>query len=165
MLDMEKTTNTRAAELADKCQTLINEFDTHKQVNKNKYNDFYKEINKFYSAEKGENESDVDLTTKKKDYLSNLTLLDSATNREYNDAPFAYKRYCIVEKDKKGERFIPLCTRNVFLKYFTDSNKDSSWLDIMRWNSSDRKGYMKNIHEAVDPIFDSVIVKEQEAQL
>lgn len=165
VLDMERTANKRAAELADECQMLINEFDTNKQVNKEKYNVFYIKINKFYSAEMGENESDVDLTTKKKDYLSNLTLLDSSTNRGYKDAPFAYKRYCIVEKDKKGERFIPLCTRNVFLKYFTDSNKDSSWLDTMRWNSSDRKGYMKNIHDAVDPIFDSVIVKEKDAQL
>ena len=101
----------------------------------------------------------MDLTTQKKDYLSNLTLLDSATNREYQDAPFAYKRYCIVQYDKKGERFIPLCTRNVFLKYFTDSNEKSSYLDFMRWNSSDREGYIKAIHEAVDPIFDSVVMK------
>ena len=163
VLDMEKNTNKRAEELSNECQTLIKEFDVLKQVKKETYNAFYMDINKFYSAENGEKESDVDLTTKKKDYLSNLTLLDSATNREYKDAPFAYKRYCIVEKDKKGERFIPLCTRNVFLKYFTDSNKDSSWLDTMRWNSSDREGYMKNIHEALDPIFDSVIVKEKDA--
>lgn len=165
VLDMEKNTNKRAEELSNECQTLIKEFDELKQVKKETYNAFYMDINKFYSAENGEKEADIDLTTKKKDYLSNLTLLDSATNREYKDAPFAYKRYCIVEKDKKGERFIPLCTRNVFLKYFTDSNKDSSWLDTMRWNSSDREGYMKNIHEALDPIFDSVIVKEKDVQL
>ena len=154
----------RSKELTEKCNGLIDRFDKNRRVNVKEYNDFYLEINKFYSSESGENDAEVDLTTKKKDYLSNLTLLDSATNREYKDAPFAYKRYCIVKYDRMGDRFIPLCTRNLFLKYYTDSNKDSSYLDMMRWNSSDREGYMKAMHEVVDPIFDSVFVKEEEIQ-
>lgn len=162
VLGMEHTD--RSKELAEKCNGLIDGFDKNRRVNVKEYNDFYLEINKFYSSESGEKDAEVDLTTKKKDYLSNLTLLDSATNREYKDAPFAYKRYCIVKYDRMGDRFIPLCTRNLFLKYYTDSNKDSSYLDMMRWNSSDREGYIKAIHEAVDPIFDSVIVKEEEIQ-
>ena len=160
ILGMEHTN--RSEELAKECQTLIEEFAERTKVNVDKYRSFYQDINKFYSAESGENDSEVDLTTKKKDYLSNLTLLDSATNREYKDAPFAYKRYCIVKYDRKGDRFIPLCTRNLFLKYYTDSDKESSYLDNMRWNSSDRDGYMKAMHEAVDPIFDSVILKDKE---
>jgi len=160
ILNMEHTA--RSKELAKECQELIDEFTERTKVNVDKYRLFYQTINKFYSAESGENDSEVDLTTKKKDYLSNLTLLDSATNREYKDAPFAYKRYCIVKNDRLGDRFIPLCTRNLFLKYYTDSNKESSYLDTMRWNSSDREGYMKAMHEAVDPIFDSIIVEEKE---
>ena len=162
VLRMENTDRSKV--LAEKCDGLIKEFDNNSKVNVTKYNDFYREVNKFYSSESGENDAEVDLTTKKKDYLSNLTLLDSATNREYKDAPFAYKRYCIVKYDRMGDRFIPLCTRNLFLKYYTDSNKNSSYLDMMRWNSSDREGYMKAIHEVVDPVFDSVIVKEEEIQ-
>lgn len=162
ILNMEHTA--RSKELAKECQDLIDEFSERTKVNVDKYRSFYQTINKFYSAESGENDSEVDLTTKKKDYLSNLTLLDSATNREYKDAPFAYKRYCIVKNDRLGDRFIPLCTRNLFLKYYTDSNNESSYLDAMRWNSSDREGYMKAMHEAVDPIFDSVIVEEKEVQ-
>lgn len=148
----------RSKELRKKCQDLIAEFTARLKVNVDVYRDFYLEINRFYSAEPGENDLEVDLTTKKKDYLSNLTLLDSATNREYKDAPFAYKRYCIIKYDRMGDRFIPLCTRNLFLKYYTDSDKDSSYLDNMRWSSADRKGYMNAMHEAVDPIFDSVII-------
>lgn len=162
ILNMEHTA--RSKELAKECQELVDEFTERTKVNVDKYRSFYQTINKFYSAESGENDSEVDLTTKKKDYLSNLTLLDSATNREYKDAPFAYKRYCIVKNDRLGDRFIPLCTRNLFLKYYTDSNNESSYLDTMRWNSSDREGYMKAMHEAVDPIFDSVIVEEKEIQ-
>lgn len=162
ILGMEHTD--RSKELAKECQNLIDEFTERAKVNVDKYRAYYQKINKFYSAESGENDSEVDLTTKKKDYLSNLTLLDSATNREYKDAPFAYKRYCIVKYDRMGDRFIPLCTRNLFLKYFTNSDKDSSYLDNMRWNGSDREGYMNAMHEAVDPIFDSVIVEDKEAQ-
>ena len=162
ILNMEHTD--RAKELRLECQRLIDEFSERAKVNVDKYRAFYQAINKFYSAESGENDTEVDLTTKKKDYLSNLTLLDSATNREYKDAPFAYKRYCIVKNDRLGNRFIPLCTRNLFLKYYTDSNNESSYLDSMRWNSSDREGYMNAIHETVDPIFDSVIIKEKEVQ-
>ena len=149
----------RAKELAGECQNLIDEFTERAKVNVDKYRAFYQKINKFYSTESGEDDSEVDLTTKKKDYLSNLTLLDSATNREYKDAPFAYKRYCIVKYDRMGDRFIPLCTRNVFLKYYTDSSLESSYLDNMRWNAADRKGYMDAMHEAVDPIFDSVVIE------
>lgn len=113
----------------------------------------------------GENDSEIDLTTMKKDYLSNLTLLDSATNREYKDAPFAYKRYCILKYDRKGDRFIPLCTRNLFLKYYTDSEIVTSYLDCMRWNRTDREGYMNAIHEVVDPIFDSVVIEDKETKI
>jgi hypothetical protein len=128
-----------------------------------RYKEFFVVINKHYAREASDEDDDaVDLSTKDKDNISNLTLLDSATNREYKDAPFAYKRYCIVEYDKKGDRFIPLCTRNVFLKYYSDSNKKTSYFDTLRWNEDDRTGYMKAIHEAVDPIFDSVIKEEME---
>lgn len=153
-----------AKELQDKCLRLIEEFDSNEQVNQKSYTEFYQDVNKFYSAESGEDYKSINLSTKSKDSISNLTLLDSATNREYKDAPFAFKRCTIIKHDKKGERFIPLCTRNVFLKYYTDSDNNSSYLDNMRWNSADKSGYMKAIHEIVDPIFDSVIVKEKEVE-
>lgn len=152
----------RSLELARECQRLVSEFSEREKVNVGLYQEFYHTINKYYAIEGDEKEENLDLSIKKKDYLSNLTLLDSATNREYKDAPFAYKRYCIVKYDREGTRFIPPCTRNIFLKYYTDSDNEASYLDNMRWNSSDRIGYMTAIHEAVDPIFDSVVKKEGE---
>ena len=163
VLNLEHTKPSK--ELAEKAQLYIDEFSERKRINEQIYKDFYLLINKFYSTEPNKNYSDDKQNEENKNSLGNLTLLDSSTNREYKDAPFAYKRYCIVEYDRKGDRFIPLCTRNLFLKYYTDSDKDSSYLDMMRWYSSDREGYMKAIHEAVDPIFDSVNKKEEtEAQ-
>lgn len=154
ILEMEGTT--RSLELAETCGRHISVFERNGKVNVDTYRDFYITINKYYSREGGEREEDVDLKNKRKDYLSNLTLLDSSTNRAYKDAPFAYKRYYLIEKDKEGKCFIPLCTRNLFLKYFSDSNSNASYLDNMRWNSADRADYMKAIHKAVDPIFDSI---------
>jgi hypothetical protein len=51
--------------------------------------------------------------------ISNLSLLDSATNRGYKNAVFPLKRKTIIDRDKAGI-FIPICTKNVFLKYFSD---------------------------------------------
>ena len=49
--------------------------------------------------------------------IANLVLLDRQTNRRYQNAVFAVKRICILELDAKGI-FVPLCTRNVFLKCY-----------------------------------------------
>ena len=71
--------------------------------------------------------------------LSNLTLLDSGTNRSYKNIIFPLKRNRIIEEDKKGT-FIPLCTKNVFLKYYMPN---ATQLSI--WSKEDRKKYFENI--------------------
>jgi hypothetical protein bacD2_00658 len=71
--------------------------------------------------------------------LSNLTLLDSGTNRSYKNIIFPLKRTRIIEEDKKGT-FIPLCTKNVFLKYYMPN---ATQLSI--WSKEDRKKYFENI--------------------
>jgi len=146
-----------AKNLRSEASELIKRFKERGKVELNKYINFYSRINQHYAKESGQTEAEVDLTTLKKDYISNLTLLDSRTNREYQDAPFPYKRYLIMRYDREGKRFIPTATRNVFLKYYTDSEQHSSHLDRIRWNKSDREGYLKAIHQMLDPIFDSVL--------
>ena len=49
--------------------------------------------------------------------ISNLVLLDYATNRSYGNAVFAVKRQRVLSLDRDGV-FVPLCTRNVFLKCY-----------------------------------------------
>jgi hypothetical protein len=69
--------------------------------------------------------------------ISNLTLLDTNTNRSYKNAVFAVKRERLLSRDKSGT-FVPLCTRNVFLKCY------SSQVDnIMFWSNKDRQAYRK----------------------
>ena len=71
--------------------------------------------------------------------ISNLVLLDSNTNRSYGDALFFGKRNEIIERDKKSA-YIPICTKNVFLKYYTNSPDFS-----VAWTEEDKSGYFAAI--------------------
>jgi hypothetical protein len=79
--------------------------------------------------------------------LGNLTLLDRSTNRGYGNAIFPIKRKTIVERDREG-RFIPLCTRNVFLKYY--SARVDRMLD---WTSEDAEAYLAAIITSLTSFF------------
>ncbi len=71
------------------------------------------------------------------DSLSNMALLSSADNSALNNSTFDVKRNKILEMDKNGE-YIPICTRRVFLKYYTES-KDHQ---LHFWGAQDREAYM-----------------------
>ncbi len=148
---LERENTKPSNELAGKCEEMITVFTKNKRVNESQYKAFYHEVIEHYSHGSGGTGKDEN-----KNLVNNLTLLDSATNRAYKDAPFAYKRYYIIEQDKKGNRFYPPCTRNLFLKYYTNCDKEPSYLDTMRWSGPDRDCYLRALHEVVDKIFDSV---------
>lgn len=69
------------------------------------------------------------------DGISNLALLDEKTNKSYKNAVFPLKRKRIIDLDKSGG-FVPLCTKNVFLKYFSDYPPKISF-----WTQDDREKY------------------------
>ena len=74
--------------------------------------------------------------------ISNLSLLDSETNRGYKNAVFPIKRKTIIEREKNGT-FVPICTKNVFLKYFSSYPPKISF-----WTQEDRDNYYADL-EAV----------------
>jgi len=78
-----------------------------------------------------------------KNNIGNLTLLDAGTNRGYGNSLFPTKRKKIIEKDKLGV-FIPICTKNVFLKYF-----DSTGQSNAKWSDKDILNYRKDIEETL----------------
>ncbi|MCM1307198.1 MAG: DUF262 domain-containing protein [Butyrivibrio sp.] len=73
------------------------------------------------------------------DSISNLALLDEKTNKGYKNAVFPLKRKCIIELDKTGG-FVPICTKNVFLKYFSDYPPKISF-----WTQDDREKYEQDL--------------------
>ncbi|MCA4023332.1 DUF262 domain-containing protein [Vibrio vulnificus] len=79
------------------------------------------------------------------DSIGNLTLLDSSTNRSYKNAVFPIKRSRIIALDKQAT-FVPLCTKNVFLKYY------SKRVDKMLfWGAKDSQDHQQAM---VDILFD-----------
>ncbi|MEM0577381.1 DUF262 domain-containing protein [Flavobacterium polysaccharolyticum] len=77
-------------------------------------------------------------------HISNLTLLDSETNRSYKNAVFPIKRKTIIDRDKLGV-FIPICTKNVFLKYFSEYPPKISF-----WTQEDRENYEKDLFNVLE---------------
>ena len=74
-----------------------------------------------------------------KNSIGNLTLLDAGTNRGYGNALFPTKRRKIIERDTTG-KFIPICTKNVFLKYFDKKNPS-----LKQWIKKDMDNYQSHI--------------------
>jgi len=70
--------------------------------------------------------------------ISNLALLSSGDNSALGKAVFEVKRRLILERDRKGS-YIPICTRHVFLKYYTDANAQQ----IHFWGPQDRESYLQ----------------------
>lgn len=70
---------------------------------------------------------DVDEDEDVKNNIGNLTLLNAEINRGYGNSLFVTKRKEIINKDKEG-CFIPICTKNIFLKYYdTEGSSKTIW--------------------------------------
>jgi len=78
-------------------------------------------------------------------HISNLTLLDRTTNRSYKNDVFPLKRKKIIEREKSGA-FVPVGTRNVFLKYFSDYPPKISF-----WTPEDKEKYLQDLINFLKP--------------
>ena len=76
--------------------------------------------------------------------IENLALLATENNSSLCNGPFIEKRKKIIEMDKNGE-FIPICTKNVFLKYYT---KELS--NVYFWSKQDQEDYKGSIIETLE---------------
>lgn len=76
--------------------------------------------------------------------LENMALLDKNTNSLLNNNLFASKRSLIIEKDKDGA-FIPIATKNVFLKYYSPNTNS-----LNRWSKEDRENHLTAIKKAIN---------------
>ena len=129
------------AVLKEKALSLLNELKDKGKDEGNKFAQVYNEIVQTIEPED-------EYSIKDKDSIANLTLLDAGTNRGYRNAPFPTKRQIIIKKDTSG-KFIPPCTKYIFLKYFTENGQDvSQWKNA--WKESDGEAYTKKIHETID---------------
>lgn len=77
-------------------------------------------------------------------------MLDASTNRSYGKSPFLQKRKVIIEVDAKG-KFVPVCTRNVFLKVYSEEISD---FDI--WSENDKSDYISAMKQELHKFFENV---------
>ena len=79
--------------------------------------------------------------------IENLALLVAENNSSLSNGPFIEKREKIIEMDKDGE-FIPICTKNVFLKYYTKNLSD-----VYFWSKQDQEDYKDSIIKTLENFF------------
>jgi len=78
--------------------------------------------------------------------ISNLTLLERDDNSALSNAVFAVKRKRVLDLDRQGS-YIPVCTRNVFLKYYTNDRAQQ----IHFWSPQDRAAYLAAVERELQP--------------
>ena len=74
--------------------------------------------------------------------ISNMALLSRKINSALKNSTFAVKRAKMLDKDRKGE-YIPICTRRVFLKYYTETGQQQ----LSFWGKHDRDAYIEGTIE------------------
>ncbi|MGP5297680.1 GmrSD restriction endonuclease domain-containing protein [Psychrobacter faecalis] len=105
---------------------------------KDQFKDIYDRVIKLYDPNSND---EVDSS------IGNLTLLDSSTNRSYKNAVFPIKRKRIIELDKQAT-YVPLCTKNVFLKYYS-KNVDK----MLYWETKDSEDYQEAMLDIITYFF------------
>lgn len=86
--------------------------------------------------------------------ISNMALLGGVENTEIGNSVFEAKRQKILEMDADG-KYIPYCTRRVFLKYFEGEGKDLGLYQTFYWGENDRDCYLKDIKSVLKTVLDT----------
>lgn len=76
--------------------------------------------------------------------LENMALLSCPDNSRLNNAIFPVKRDRIIQMEREG-RFIPPCTRNVFLKIYSKADSQPYF-----WSHEDKQNYIDEIEKILN---------------
>lgn len=69
--------------------------------------------------------------------IANLALLSGSVNSALGNGAFQAKRLRVIDLDRDG-KFIPMCTRRVFFKYYTEAGSEQVYF----WNRDDQRSYV-----------------------
>jgi len=138
---LELIENESTLEYDDEWANILEEIEQLKEINIT-WQVFSSLSNLIIKKLSDESESDYD----EMHSISNLALIGQEDNSVLNNSAFEVKRRAIIEMDKKGH-YIPICTRRVFLKYY--SNKPSTQ-QYYFWSKEDRRNYLAEIKRVLD---------------
>ena len=132
-------------DLIEKMEILIAQLHSYKDPGdvRNRFGEIQEEVISLFTP----NEMTTEGENKYSHELANMALLDVAQNAALSNSVFDVKRQRVIEYDKDG-RYIPVCTKNVFFKYYT--NEDPS---LHFWGENDRRDYIIAIDEKISPYY------------
>lgn len=135
-------------DLEDSGKAISNELILEINGFKDRLRDYkFTEIKRQLAELAGEDTQDSD---EEKNNIGNLALLNSSINRGYGNALFLSKRKYIIKEDSKG-KFIPICTKNVFLKYYDMQGMSKN---IWSKKNKDQEKYLGVICETLQEFLD-----------
>ncbi len=80
--------------------------------------------------------------------LGNMALIDQSINSALGNYVFDAKRNLIISLDKEG-RYIPICTKMVFFKYYSPADTDLHF-----WGERDREAYVSSMRDVLKVYID-----------
>jgi hypothetical protein len=119
------------SELIDKMRELQNQADIDNDAFNAIMDELYEKIEVNFEFGRDENRHSI----------KNLCLLDGQSNSQLNNSVFDVKREKIKKRELDGH-YIPVCTKNVFLKAYTEFPATNAY-----WTKADRNDYFKSIEE------------------
>lgn len=135
-LALERLENEKYSGLIDTISAFLKRAEETKDfIDEAKFDSLFKEVVQIFTIE-NDNETDVH-------DLGNLALLDKDTNSSLSNSIFEVKRNNILNKEREG-KYIPVATRNVFLKYYTSYPAHLNY-----WTQDDRNAYISKIKETL----------------
>ena len=137
--DIDEDTRTAVLDRLDRvlAKTIIQETD---------FRPLERELTRLLSSETGDGNVDS---------IANLALLDGNDNSALSNSVFAVKRAAVLDRDRQGA-YIPVCTRNVFLKYYSPAGDHQMHF----WSTLDREHY---IDEMVSVLRDYLTTEKEGA--
>jgi hypothetical protein len=110
---------------------------------------FHRELVDLFSdsADLAESEGQVGGDRDEIDSIANLALLSRDDNSVLNNSVFEVKRRHVITLDQQGS-YIPVCTRNIFLKYY---DTGAAAQQIHFWGPRDRAAYLTAMRDRLEP--------------
>lgn len=126
--------------------SLLSTFESSKIDSNDQFKPYRIKVESFYALGNANAQPDPN-----KDLIGNLTLLNAEINREYHNALFPNKLRILKRSDQEGQ-FIPLCTKYLFLKYYTEIKGNPSAFMMKRWRNTDQIDYTNAIKSTIQTI-------------
>lgn len=131
-------------ELIEKMAILIKQLHSDKDPGnvRERFNEIQKEVIIIFTSKE-----DVFKENSYSHGLANMALLDVSQNAALSNSVFDVKRHRVINYDKEG-RYIPICTKHVFFKYYTQECPS-----LFFWGETDRRDYIKALDEKISPYY------------